>query len=81
MNTHGVKQNQELTEAAIALSEARANVETIKRSLLVRPSAGARLLLETRLASAKDARTAARARYDAAYKAYTNPFGVVKTFS
>lgn len=73
---HGLTESQELTAAAKLLSEARQTVEDIKSI-----SFALTLTYEAQLANAKDKRTAARAAYDAAYKRYTNPFGVVKTFS
>ncbi len=75
---HGLDQSQAVTEAAKLLSEARAAVEFAK-------SEGASYdnpeQAQADIARLKDLRTAARAQYDAAYKAYTNPFRVEKTFS
>lgn len=77
---HGLDQSEALTEAAQELSRARRAVESIKL-LSGSTDAEAALHWQARLAEAKDVRTAARARYDAAYKVYTNPHNVEKTFS
>jgi len=72
---------KEVFDAAVALTAAREDVEALKRL-----ADGGKILssaekFQAVYTAAKDKRTAARARYNVAYKAYTNPFGVVKTFS
>lgn len=64
---HGLDQSQALTRAAQKLSAARE-----------RYYAKARLSEESRL---RDSLEGAELAYKAAYKAYTNPFGVKKTTS
>ena len=73
---HGLTESQAVTEAAQNLSDARERVEWLKAHKFAFSYS-----YDAQLADAKDKRTAARAAYDAAYKRYTNPFEVEKTFS
>lgn len=69
-NDAGVRQSQAVTKAAQELSEAKRNYEYAFRHTWN---------TTRQRDEAKDRLIAARARYAAAYKAYTNPFGVQKT--
>lgn len=69
MNTHGLDQSEALTRAAQKLSAAKSRWEESKDTPMPH-SARQRLL---------DVMESAEMAYKAAYKAYTNPFGVVKT--
>lgn len=67
---HGLDQSQALTRAAQKLSKARADLKV--ETTVFRPNAETVARLEDRLESAELA-------YKAAFRAYTNPFGVRKT--
>ena len=67
---HGLDQSQALTRAAQKLSKARADLKA--ESETFRPNTEAMVRLQDRLESAELA-------YKAAFRAYTNPFGVRKT--
>lgn len=68
---HGLEQSEALTRAAQKLSAAR-----MRYRELTEAGSGERVL-----SRATDALESAQMAYRAAYLAYTNPFGVVKTFS
>lgn len=75
MSTHGLDQSQALTRAAQKLSAARARyLARLAEEREVRSE-----LVSDVTVRAKDALESAKLAYKAAYKAYTNPFGVRKT--
>lgn len=66
---HGTDRSEALTRAAQKLSAAREYLNTLKEEGVGRES----------MERAWDRVETAEMAYKAAYKAYTNPFGVVKT--
>lgn len=69
MSNAGVAKSEALTRAAQKLSAARQRVEESRRQLML-PNDRVRI---------HDVLESAELAYKAAYKAYTNPFNVVKT--
>lgn len=78
---HGSTELNEHADAARELEKARQKVLNIRGNRWFIDNVEGPEVYDAQYAAAKDARLAARARLDAAYKKYTNPFGVVKTFS
>lgn len=76
---HGYEQSQALTRAAQKLSRAR-EILAAREEMLVESSAYAPGDAgHSAVVSARENVERAKLAYQAAYKAYTNPFGAVKT--
>lgn len=77
---HGLSQSEDLTRAAQVLSQKRAEQREHARVVAEAPVDQKSLHVE-RAATLAHEVGVAKAVYRAAYKAYTNPFGIEKTFS
>lgn len=77
---HGVEQSEAVTKTAQALSSALANQRGLAL-IIARASVDEKAQYVARAQDASNRVVGARAAYKVAYKAYTNPFGVEKTFS